>query len=73
MKYKVGDRVIIRQGNTKDIGVSKTITSIDKILIGGREHDVYRMNNDKILYYHEGFIELDIQGIRNDNINKILE
>jgi len=73
MKYKVGDRVIIRQGNTKDIGKSKMITLIENITIGNRVHIIYRLNNDQILYYHEGFIELDVCGMRDDKIREILE
>ncbi len=74
MKYKVGDSVIIRQGNYSDIGKSKKVTSIERMNFGGRYYSVYILDNSpkSYGYYYEGYLELDTQVMRDDKLNSIL-
>lgn len=72
MKFKIGDRVIIKQGASTTIGKSKTITSIKPNPDSFDDDVVYVLDRSKRVYYYEHYLELDKEWNRNEKITKIL-
>ncbi len=71
-KYKLGDHVIIRQGNIKNIGKKVIITKIKPNPDTFLESYVYFVDDEERLYYYYNHLEIDKEWNRNQKIEKLI-